>query len=87
MVVAFAGLLVAWALVTADAASAWRRVVWFASAAALSVGMLLAIGWSTAAALGIPYLDLATMVRTHGALDALAVTAMILSWPRVADAG
>jgi hypothetical protein len=35
--------------------------------------MALAIGWASALAWGIPYVDLETMVRTHGALNLLAV--------------
>jgi hypothetical protein len=39
----------------------------------LAIGMVLAVGWSSALVLGLPYLDIAGMVRTHGALNLVAV--------------
>lgn len=46
---------------------------------ALLVGMPLGIAWSVALALGTTFLDLDVMVRTHGALNALAVTCAALA--------
>jgi hypothetical protein len=46
-----------------------------AAGLALLVGMPLGIGWAMAALLGLPFIDLDTMVRTHGALNAFAVLA------------
>jgi hypothetical protein len=40
---------------------------------ALLVSMPLAIGWSFAILTGQAFLDLDTMIRTHGELNALAV--------------
>jgi hypothetical protein len=68
--VAASGLLVAAALARLSGSGRAARV---GAAAALGVGMAMAIGWASALAWGIPYVDLETMVRTHGALNLLAV--------------
>jgi len=54
------------------------RVARFGASMALATGMLLAIGWSTALVVGVPYLDLEAMVRTHGALNLAAV--LVAAW-------
>jgi hypothetical protein len=44
-----------------------------AAGAALLVAMPMGIGWSLAILIGLPFFDLDTMIRTHGALNAAAV--------------
>jgi hypothetical protein len=53
-----------------------------AAGMALLVGMPLGIGWSVAGLLGIGFLDLDAMVRTHGILNAFAVVAAVATWTR-----
>jgi hypothetical protein len=80
VVVAVGGVLVAAGI--AAAPGAWRggRA---GAALALGAGMVLAIGWSTALAWGVPYLDLETMVRSHGVLNlgAVLVASIALTAP------
>lgn len=75
ILVALCGLLVAGALTMGDRGSRGTAAARLGAAAALAAGMILAIGWSTAQVLGIAYLDLETMIRTHGALNLLAILA------------
>jgi cytochrome c biogenesis protein CcdA len=60
------------ALLTEATPDRWRWASRFAGAALL-ISMPLAIGWSLAILTGQPFLDLDTMIRTHGELNALAV--------------
>jgi hypothetical protein len=55
---------------TADGASRWAAR---ASGVALLIGMPMGIAWSMTILVGASFLDLDTMVRTHGALNATAV--------------
>lgn len=50
-----------------------------AAGAALLVGMPMGIAWSLAIALGLSFVDLDTMVRTHGVLNASAVLVATLA--------
>ena len=52
----------------------WSAVV------ALSIGMALALIWTTSVVLGVTVLDIDQMVRTHGALNAFAVSILTLTW-------
>jgi hypothetical protein len=54
---------------------------WLARVAgvALLVGMPLGIAWSLAILTGSPFLDLEAMVRTHGALNSLAVLLVVMA--------
>ena len=49
---------------------------------ALLVGMPMGIAWSVAIAFGLNFLDIDRMVRTHGALNSLAVLLVALAAPR-----
>ena len=71
LLVGGSGIPVALALVARSQGSAR----WFerAAGACLLVGLPLGIAWSWSAWLGIGFLDLDTMVRTHGALNATGV--------------
>ena len=53
---------------------------------ALLVGMPMGIGWSLSILFGWRYLDLDTMIRTHGAMNALAVLIAVASYRPVAAA-
>lgn len=55
----------------------WLRVV---AGACFLAGMPLGIGWALGALLGVPFLDIETMVRTHGILNAGGVMLASL-WP------
>jgi hypothetical protein len=44
--------------------------------------MPLGFGWSVAGLLGIGFLDLDAMVRTHGVLNAFAVVTAVATWTR-----
>lgn len=79
LVVAGSGLSVAVDLLAgSQAGPARERVARWVGGIALGAGMVLAIGWSTALLLGIPYLDLTAMVRTHGALNLVGV--LLAAW-------
>jgi hypothetical protein len=73
LVVAGSGLVLAVALARRNGDDIdrrdWVRPVRWAAATALGLGMVLAIGWSTAAVLGVTFLDIPTMERTHGMLN------------------
>lgn len=74
LVVAAGGLLVAAAIAGGGRSVGGRTAaVAVVSSGLLAVGMMLAIGWATALLLGVPYLDMAGMVRTHGAANLVAV--------------
>ena len=77
LVTGLSGIGVAIALVSARVA---MRADWLARVAgvALLVGMPMGIAWSMAILAGVVFLDLDTMIRTHGALNALAVLLVVL---------
>jgi hypothetical protein len=56
-----------------------ERLAWRAAGVALLVAMPLGIGWSLAPLIGGALLPLDTMVRTHGFLNALAVTLVAMA--------
>lgn len=60
-----------------DSAGGVAIVGWL-GVAALSVGMLLAIVWATSLVVAPGLLDIDGMVRTHGVLNAFAVTVLVL---------
>jgi len=70
--VGLSGIGVGLALLTDATPGPWRWASRLAGAALL-VSMPLAIGWSLAILTAQPFLDLETMIRTHGELNALAV--------------
>ena len=72
LVVGLSGIGVGFALLTGVGPGMSR---WAASAAgvALVIGMPMGIAWSMAILVGATFLDLETMIRTHGALNATAV--------------
>jgi hypothetical protein len=72
LVVGLSGIGVGIGLLT-DAARGTSRLATRAAGAALLVGMPLGIAWSLAILVGGTILDLDTMVRTHGVLNATAV--------------
>lgn len=59
-----------------------RRLAWRLAGLALLIGMPMGIAWSAAIALEFSFLDIDRMVRTHGALNALAVLLVALAAPR-----
>jgi hypothetical protein len=63
-------------------AAAPGRLHWAArvAGAALLIGMPMAISWSLAILLGSSFLDLDTMIRTHGVLNATAVLIGVASY-------
>ena len=75
------GIGVALALLTAGGPPV-TRAARRAAGIALLVGMPLGIGWSVAGLLGIGFIDLDAMVRTHGALNAFAIVAAAVTWTR-----
>ena len=70
--VGLSGIVAAIGLVTAPASGPARWASRLAGAALL-VGMPMGIAWSLSILLGGTFLDLDTMIRTHGALNATAV--------------
>lgn len=72
VVVGSAGIAIALAFLTTDVATR-RRWAIRAAGAALLIGMPLGIAWAVSILSGFAFLDLDTMVRTHGALNATAV--------------
>jgi hypothetical protein len=64
------GVGIGWLTVTTSAASRWPLRL---AGAALLVGMPMGIAWSLATLFGETFLDLDTMIRTHGVLNATAV--------------
>ena len=68
--------------------SAWGRRLMSIAGFALLVSMPLAIVWAVGPLVGIAPLDLDAMIRTHGALNALAVVLPLsVAWELVARAG
>ena len=72
VLVGLSGIGVAVALLGAPVSSS-ARWAQRAAGAALLLGMPMGIGWSIAILSGLTFLDLDTMIRTHGTLNALAV--------------
>jgi hypothetical protein len=58
-----------------------RRTAWKLAGLALLIGMPMGIAWSVSIALGSSFLDLDRMVRTHGALNSLAVLLIAVAAP------
>jgi hypothetical protein len=50
--------------------------------ACLLVGMPMGIAWAFAVLTGVAFVDLEVMIRTHGALNALAVLTVVTAWRR-----
>ena len=78
LVTGLAGIGVAIGLVTARV-SVTADWLLRAAGVALLVGMPMGIAWSMAILTGQPFIDLETMVRTHGALNATAVVLVVLA--------
>lgn len=78
MVVGVSGIGVAIGLLTTAGS---ERARWLARAAgvALLIGMPMGIAWSLAILFGQSFLDLDTMIRTHGVLNATAVLLAVVS--------
>jgi hypothetical protein len=79
LVVGSSGILVGIALLTGRVTV---QTDWLSRAAglALLVGMPMGIAWSLAILTGQSFLDLDSMVRTHGALNALAVLLAVVAY-------
>ncbi len=79
LVVGSSGIAVGIALLTGAVA---ERVGWLTRLAglALLVGMPMGIAWSLAILTGVSFIDLDTMVRTHGALNATAVLLAVVAY-------
>jgi hypothetical protein len=80
LVVGSAGIGVAIALLTGRArgAAGWASKV---AGIALLVGMPMGMAWSLAILTGQTFLDLDTMIRTHGVLNSIAVLIAVASYP------
>jgi hypothetical protein len=72
VVVGLSGIAAGAALIGNDVAGTSRWAL-RAAGVALLVGMPMGIAWSLAILFGFAFIDLETMVRTHGALNAAAV--------------
>ena len=72
------GLVVGLGLLAAASGTAIDRIAWSLAAVALLIAMPLGIGWSVALLFDASLLPLDVMVRTHGFLNALAVTLVAL---------
>jgi hypothetical protein len=81
LIVGSSGIGIALALVTGRVI---ERTGWLSQAAgvALLIGMPMGIAWSLAILTGVAFVDLDTMVRTHGALNATAVLFAVLAYRR-----
>ena len=79
VLVGLSGIGVAVALLGARSGAGSRSAHRLAGAA-LMVGMPLGIAWSLAILSGHAFIDLDTMIRTHGALNATAVLLAVLSY-------
>jgi YndJ-like protein len=79
LVVGLSGIGVGVALVTV---TQWGVPRWAAMIAggALLIGMPMGIAWSMAILVGASFLDLDTMIRTHGALNATAVLLGVVAY-------
>jgi hypothetical protein len=77
--VGLSGIGVGIGLLTAGAAGAARWAMRIAGTT-LSIGMAMGIAWSLAIVAGTSFLDLDTMVRTHGVLNATAVLLAVVSY-------
>ena len=78
-----AGIVLALGLLTdRSPASTASRAAWRLAGLALLIGMPMAIAWSAAIAFGTSFLDIDRMVRTHGALNAVAVLLVALTAAR-----
>jgi hypothetical protein len=58
-----------------------RRASLLVAGAALLCGVPLGVAWATAPILGVAFIDLETMVRTHGTLNGVGVLLATLAWP------
>jgi hypothetical protein len=83
-VVGSSGIGVAVALLTGPAGG-WRRWASRLAGVALLVGMPMGIAWSLAILAGQRFLDLDSMIRTHGVLNSAAVLLAVVAY-RSADA-
>ena len=79
LIVGSSGIAVAVALLTG---AVTQRMDWLTRVAgvALLVGMPMGIAWSLAILTGVSYIDLDTMIRTHGALNATAVLLAVVAY-------
>ena len=83
LVTGLSGIGLALALLSdGSSASCPARLAWRLAGLALLVGMPMGIAWSVAIAFGLNFLDIDRMVRTHGALNSLAVLLVALAAPR-----
>jgi hypothetical protein len=84
LVVGLAGIGVAIALLTGRArgAAGWASNV---AGIALLVGMPMGMAWPLAIMTGQTFLDLDTMIRTHGVLNSIAVLIAVASYPASDD--
>jgi hypothetical protein len=78
VIVGGSGLVVGLGLLAALPAPSLDRVAWRLAGLALLIAMPLGIGWSVALLVGASLMPLDLMVRTHGVLNALAVTLVAL---------
>jgi hypothetical protein len=81
VVVGLSGIAVAIALLANDLTGA-RNWALRVAGAALLVGMPMGIAWSLAILSGVAFVDLDTMIRTHGVLNATAVLLATLATDR-----
>jgi YndJ-like protein len=81
IVVGASGLGVGYGLLTATVATAsgFERLAWRVAGIGLLLAMPLGIGWSVALLIGGTLLPLDSMVRTHGFLNAAAVTLVAMA--------
>ena len=81
VIVGLAGSFVAIAL-TLVRGGGWRTWTMRLAGVALLLGVPMGIAWSWAIWLGIDFLGLDAMVRTHGVLNAVGVMLVALAYPR-----
>jgi hypothetical protein len=79
LVVGLSGIAVGVGLLT-FAATGMSRWAARAAGVTLLVGMPMGIAWSMAVLVGASFLDLDTMIRTHGALNATAVLLAVVTY-------
>lgn len=82
VLVGSSGIGVGLALLT-ERPAGWRRWLTAVAGVALLVGMPMGIAWSLAILTGATFLDLDTMVRTHGSLNATAVVLAVVGLDRL----